>query len=347
MLPSVARHEDVGRARGGVGGQDGAVRKRAGEERLAVGGDALGSQPSGISMRSSASSWASAGAASRPIESDARAEDREERVPAASGVTSWSGARSAVEPDDPVTRLRRIDDRSLGSTSEVACKPSSVPLSRGWSSIWDAGCPTSLAADPKAGRRTPVRLAPHVPSYLALHQVELARFTRSAEAEPTRLCGAGPRLAADGSYPLPCVVVLGLSSGDGLPRHTRPSSHLTGRRTLPPASVDGREPPGRSVAWRPAASRSAAWRSTAWRSTAWRSTAWRSTAWRSTAWRPQLASTAWRSTAWRSTAWVFAGRFNTTKRHGSLPSSCARRMTVSRPFAAWMEAARSDQGWSS
>ena len=36
-----------------------------------------------------------------------------------------------------------------------------------------------------------------MPSYLALHQVELARFTRPAEAEPTRLCGAGPRLAAD------------------------------------------------------------------------------------------------------------------------------------------------------
>ncbi len=79
----------------------------------------------------------------------------------------------------------------------------------------------------------------HVPSYLALHQVELARFTRPAEAEPTRLCGAGPRLAADGCYPLPCVVVLGLSSGDGSPRHTRPSGHLTGCRTLPPAGFGG------------------------------------------------------------------------------------------------------------
>jgi hypothetical protein len=49
---------------------------------------------------------------------------------------------------------------------------------------------------------------------------------------PTRLCGAIPRLAADGNYPLPRVVVLGLSSGDGLPRHTRPSSHLTSRWTL-------------------------------------------------------------------------------------------------------------------
>ena len=68
---------------------------------------------------------------------------------------------------------------------------------------------------------------------------------------PTRLCGAGPRLAADGSYPLPCVVVLGLSSGDGLPRHTRPSSHLTGRWTLAPAvgwHVQRRCDPARSLA---------------------------------------------------------------------------------------------------
>jgi len=157
----------------------------------------------------------------------------------------------------------------------VACKPSSVPLARGWSSIWDAGCPTPLAADPKAGRRTPVQLAPHVPSYLALHQVELARFTRPAEAEPTRLCGAGPRLAADGSYPLPCVVVLGLSSGDGSPRHTRPSSHLAGRGTLPPACLGGRVSPWTigSLAIRSLAPRSLAIRSLAPRSLAIRSLA--------------------------------------------------------------------------
>ncbi len=65
---------------------------------------------------------------------------------------------------------------------------------------------------------------------------------------PTRLCGAGPRLAADGSYPLPCVVVLGLSSGDGLPRHTRPSSHLTGRWTLAPTVRHGQRPPCRQAA---------------------------------------------------------------------------------------------------
>ncbi len=107
---------------------------------------------------------------------------------------------------------------------------------RGWSSIWDAGHPTPLAADPKAGRRTPVQLAPHVPSYLALHQVELARFTRpSPKARPTRLCGASPHLAVDGSYPLPRVVVLGLSSNDESPRRPRPSGHLTDDSTVAPA----------------------------------------------------------------------------------------------------------------
>jgi hypothetical protein len=38
---------------------------------------------------------------------------------------------------------------------------------------------------------------------------------------PTRLCGAGPRLAADGCYPLPCVVELGLSSRPTVARRTR------------------------------------------------------------------------------------------------------------------------------
>jgi hypothetical protein len=155
-------------------------------------------------------------------------------------VPRANDARPVLRHDDHGTRQAR-------SASEVACKPSSVPLARGWSSIWDAGRPTPPAADPKAGRRTPVQLAPHAPSYLALHQVELARFTRSAGAEPTRLCGAGPRLAADGCYPLPCVVVLGLSSSDESPRHPRPSGHLAGRRTLPPTAARGRR------RWGPAA----------------------------------------------------------------------------------------------
>jgi hypothetical protein len=59
-------------------------------------------------------------------------------------------------------------------------------------------------------RRTEVRLL----SYLALLRVEFARFTQPDRLPdlPARLCGTGPRLTADGSYPLPCVAELGLSS---------------------------------------------------------------------------------------------------------------------------------------
>jgi hypothetical protein len=54
-----------------------------------------------------------------------------------------------------------------------------------------------------------------------------ARFTRRRPGSPpTRLCGAGPRLAADGCYPLPCVVVLGLSSDRGSPRSPQPSDKV-------------------------------------------------------------------------------------------------------------------------
>ena len=51
-------------------------------------------------------------------------------------------------------------------------------------------------------------------SYLALLRAEFAAFHRPDRANPIglRLCGTGPRLAADGRYPLPCAVELGLSS---------------------------------------------------------------------------------------------------------------------------------------
>src|SRR5262245_18669819 len=48
------------------------------------------------------------------------------------------------------------------------------------------------------------------PSYLALLRVELAAFHSGRGRH--RHCGAGPRLAADGCYPLPRAVELGLSS---------------------------------------------------------------------------------------------------------------------------------------
>jgi len=69
------------------------------------------------------------------------------------------------------------------------------------------------------------------PSYLALLPVELARFTPPGpESGRHRHCGAGPRLAAGGRYPLPCAVELGLSSR----RRVAPSS-----RGHPIASLAG------------------------------------------------------------------------------------------------------------
>ena len=99
--------------------------------------------------------------------------------------------------------------RARRSVSRVLSRP----CGRGRSSIYGGGCPPSLAADPGAERRRSRRTCARLLPYLALLQVELARFTPARGCPlPARLCGAGPRLSADGSYPLPCVAELGLSS---------------------------------------------------------------------------------------------------------------------------------------
>ncbi len=123
------------------------------------------------------------------------------------------------------------------AASEAACKPSSVPRKRGDGHPSRAPVTRRLLRPTRERGDAPlVRLTPHGLSYLALHQVELARFTRRRpEPPPTRLCGAGPRLSADGSYPLPCVAVLGLSSSGESPRRAQPSGHLAGEMTLAPA----------------------------------------------------------------------------------------------------------------
>src|SRR5687767_13789913 len=68
--------------------------------------------------------------------------------------------------------------------------------------------------------------------YSVLLRLELARFTPRPEPfDPAghRHCGAGPRLAADGCYPLACSVELGLSSNAAFrPMRPRPSSRLQG-----------------------------------------------------------------------------------------------------------------------
>ncbi len=133
--------------------------------------------------------------------------------------------------------LGRLVSAGGQAASEAACKPSSVPRKRGDGHPSRAPVTRHLMRPTRERGDAPlVRLTPHGLSYLALHQVELARFTRPRpKPPPTRLCGAGPRLTADGCYPLPCVAVLGLSSSGGSPRRAQPSGHLAGERTLAPA----------------------------------------------------------------------------------------------------------------
>lgn len=70
-----------------------------------------------------------------------------------------SATRAPTRASSGQTQTKRRSAAETGreDTSETVCKPSSVPRqARGRSSIYDAGCPTSLAADPRAERRTPV-----------------------------------------------------------------------------------------------------------------------------------------------------------------------------------------------
>src|SRR5262245_54454638 len=91
-----------------------------------------------------------------------------------------------------------------------------------------AGHPTAHAADPRAGQRAPPANR-WSPSYLALLLVELAAFHPDDRSRRYRHCGAGPRLAADGCYPLPRAVELGLSSTRSVARSRRghPAASLT------------------------------------------------------------------------------------------------------------------------
>src|SRR5205085_10110092 len=73
----------------------------------------------------------------------------------------------------------------------------------GRSSLWDGGRPPPLAIYPGTARATPSS------PYAILQREELARFTPLSRV---RHCGAGPRLTADGCYPLPCPALSGLSS---------------------------------------------------------------------------------------------------------------------------------------
>ena len=154
----------------------------------------------------------------------------------------------------PACRVRR-------DASETACKPSSVPRSKRGDGHPSRVPVTRHLMRPTRGRGdAPLpRPKPRTPSYLALHRVELARFTpaRRPGRLPARLCGAGPHLAVDGCYPLPRVAVLGLSSCAGPEPCARdhpaislarsilaPAPHDASRRRRDAGSAPGSRPPG-------------------------------------------------------------------------------------------------------
>jgi hypothetical protein len=161
-------------------------------------------------------------------------------VPTRRGLSPQTLSASAVLPK------MALSARWLGSASEgvgkAACKPSSVPprQERRRSSIFDGGCPPPPAADPRAWRRRLLRgRSPVTPSYLALLRVELARFTRAAEAErlvsvalvlASRRTGV-TRYPASWSSDFP-------RAGFGFPRRgTQPSGRLADPSILPRTST--------------------------------------------------------------------------------------------------------------
>jgi hypothetical protein len=120
----------------------------------------------------------------------------------------------------------------------AACKPSSVasrcehrsadghPSARPTRELSESTC-----SDPRAGLRSPIR---------SCSGQSLPRFTPAAAFRPRghRHCGAGPRLTADGRYPLACSLELGLSSDAAFrPMRPRPSGRLQGRLILPDSNA--------------------------------------------------------------------------------------------------------------
>jgi len=84
------------------------------------------------------------------------------------------------------------------------------------SSISGRRLPDGSSGRPEDDGSAPVvRRTGPVSSYLALLRVEFAAFHPAGRQVGlrSRLCGTGPRLTADGRYPLPCAAELGLSSG--------------------------------------------------------------------------------------------------------------------------------------
>jgi hypothetical protein len=108
-----------------------------------------------------------------------------------------------------------------------------------------AGYPTAQAADPRTGQhdlfRSNARL-PEPPNRVLLFGLAPGRVCRVSPSvlelprARLRLCGTGPRLAADGRYPLPCAEELGLSSRHRLSPSARDRPADSPRRDCSPVS---------------------------------------------------------------------------------------------------------------
>ena len=108
-----------------------------------------------------------------------------------------------------------------------------------------AGCPTAQAADPRTGQRDLFRSEARLPGppnrvlLFGLAPGRVCRVSPTALELPRarlRLCGTGPRLAADGRYPLPCAEELGLSSRHRLSPRARDHPADSPRRDCSPVS---------------------------------------------------------------------------------------------------------------
>ena len=105
-------------------------------------------------------------------------------------------AGMAIHLRPPVTRRLMRPTRGLGSAPLPPATPGCALL---FGLAPGGVCRVSLRSGPRAGRH--------------------------------RHCGTGPRLTADGRYPPPCAVELGLSSRrPGCPADARPSDRLAGPR---------------------------------------------------------------------------------------------------------------------
>ena len=144
------------------------------------------------------------------------------RVPARRGLRQLRAPRRREHP----AGRRRARSTSVAADRVAASRPVSRVLCRDLRRGDDhpslaAGYPTAQAADPRTGQRDLFRSTDRLPGrsnrvlLFGLAPSRVCRVSPTALGSPRarlRLCGTGPRLTADGRYPLPCAEELGLSS---------------------------------------------------------------------------------------------------------------------------------------